>query len=88
MNKEVETMLDKSPRPWPYTVAILVLLLAVIATGSVFAGVALGLVAGSYFGNYRGRFAVMEAWRRQMNADHEARMAELDEEYTELLQRG
>jgi len=88
MNKEVETMLDKSPRPLPYTIAILALLLAVIVTGNVFAGIALGLVVGSYFGNYRGRFAIMDAWRKQVSAEHEARIAELDKEYEELLQRG
>ena len=88
MNKEVETMLDKSPRPLLYTIAILALMIVVIVTGNVFAGIVLGLVAGSYFGNYRGRFAVMDAWRKQVSAEHEARMNELDKEYEELLQRG
>jgi len=85
MNNEVEAMLEKSPRPLPYTVAILALLLAVIFTANVVPGIVLGFVAGSYFGNYLGRLAVMEAWRTQMHADHEARMASLDERYTEPL---
>jgi len=84
MDKEVEKLLERSPHPLLYTVAMLVLTVAAVSLHSVFLALVAGFIFGSYFGNYRGRFAVMDAWRKQMDADYAQDMAELEAEYKSM----
>ena len=81
MHKEVETMLERSPRPLSWTIAMILLAVATIHLQSIIIGLLLGIIIGAYFGNYRGRAAVMDAWRRNLQLNHEQDMAKLEAEY-------
>lgn len=85
MNKEVEEMLSDSPQPLPWTIAFIVFGVGAIALQSAILAVIWGILVGAYFGNYRGRSAVMRAWQRDLQITHEQGMAALEAEYRELI---
>lgn len=81
MTPKANEILSRSPRPLPWGIAMFVLTGLAAYLGSVLLGVAAGISIGAYFGAYQGRLRIMEAWRIQMQADHEVRMAELEARY-------
>lgn len=73
LNDDVKAMLEKSPHPLPWTLAIFGLMIVAFIGHSVVIGIFAGITIGAYFGSYKGRFAVIAAWRRQLEADREQR---------------
>lgn len=78
MNKRTEAILQRSPHPLKWGIAMLMLLGISAIWHSVLVGILAGIVIGLYFGNYRGRFTIMKAWRLQMEADYRESVNELD----------
>lgn len=71
MHKEVQQLLERSPRPLPWTIAILALAFAAIYLQSAIFAALWGIIVGAYFGNYRGRMRVLDAWRLDVCKEYE-----------------
>jgi len=81
MHKDVEKLLEQSLPPLPWTIAMMGLTTTAILLHSAIVGMLAGATIGAYFGDYHGRFAVMKAWRKQIDIDHQEHMSKLKVEY-------
>lgn len=71
MNQEVSDMLERSPSPLKWTILTLLFAgLAIWFRSAIFAAV-WGVLSGWYFGNYRGRSAIIDAWQRDLEIEHQ-----------------